>query len=234
MQKRHPEALPERLTPYSPEPRILHVIHGLEFDGGIEVWLLHLLRHIDRRRYPTDVLVLDTPGGALEDDFRALGCRIFYCPERNPWSVRRRLAQILADHGPYDVVHSHVHHFSGFIVRLAAKQGVPIRIVHSRNDTRSVERDAGPLRRAYARLMRRWIERYATCRIAVSVLAAEDLFGLAWRDFCTIVHSSRDFSSFGRGGHAGQVRESLGHTAGRPGARPCRQVSSPKEPRHGG
>ena len=210
MQQEHQEASPERSAPYSPEPRILHVIHGLEFDGGIEVWLLHLLRHIDRRSYPTDVLVLNTPGGALEGDFRSLGCRIFYCPERNPWSVRRHLARILADHGPYDIVHSHVHHFGGMVLRIAARQGAPIRIVHSRNDTRRAERDAGPLRRVYTRLMRRWIERYATCRVAISVSAAEDLFGLGWRDSCTIVHSGRDFSSFGRSGQGGQVRQSLG------------------------
>jgi glycosyltransferase involved in cell wall biosynthesis len=58
--------------------------------------------------------------------------------------------------------------------------------------------------------MRRWIERYATCRVAISVSAAEDLFGLGWRDSCTIVHSGRDFSSFGRSGQGGQVRQSLG------------------------
>jgi glycosyltransferase involved in cell wall biosynthesis len=208
--QQYQEASQGRPTPDLSGPRILHVIHSLEFDGGIEVWLLHLLRHIDRRRYPTDVLVLNAPGGALEDDFRSLGCQIFYCPERNPWSVRRRLAQILADHGPYDIVHSHVHHFGGFIMRFAARQGVPIRIVYSRNDTRRGEREAGALRRAYVLLMRRWITRYATCRVAISVSAAADLFGAAWRDVCTIVHSGRDFSSFGRSGQDRQVRQTLG------------------------
>jgi glycosyltransferase involved in cell wall biosynthesis len=209
MRKQHQEASPERSAPCSPEPRILHVIHGLEFDGGIELWLLHLLRQIDRRRYPTDVLVLNKPGGALEDDFRSLGCQILYCPHSKLWATRRRLARILTD-APYDIVHSHVHHFGGFIVRLAARQGVPIRIVHSRNDTRRAERDAGALRRVYARLMRRWISRYATCRVAISVPAAEDLFGAAWQDSCTIVYSGRDFSPFGRSGQGGHVRQSLG------------------------
>ena len=209
-QEIHPERSAQRAGD-STEPRILHVVTNLGFDGGIEVWLLHLLRHIDRRRYPSDVLVLNTPGGALEQDFRALGCRVFYCPQPKPWSIRGRLAEILEDHGPYDILHSHVHHFGGVIVRAAAKLGIPVRIAHSRNDTRIIERQASLLRQMYVRLMRQWIRAYATHRLTISVSAAEDLFGPDWQtQRCTVIHSGRDFSRFVPEMIRGEARRSLG------------------------
>jgi glycosyltransferase involved in cell wall biosynthesis len=193
-------------------PRILQVVTSLD-RGGIEMWLLHLLRHIDRQRYPMDALVLSDRRGPLEGDLRSLGCRAFYCADhRKPWVLRRFMSDLLRRHGPYDIVHSHVHHFGGVIMRIAAKQGVPIRIIHSRNDTRSVEGNSPSLRRLYTHLMRRWIDAYSTRLIAISAPAAEDLFGSGWRrdDRCSIIYSGRDLSAFARRDERGDIRRSLG------------------------
>ncbi len=181
--------------------------------GGIEIWLLHLLRHIDRERFPTDALVLNERRGPLEGELQSLGCRVFYCADhRRPRVLRRFMSDVLRRHGPYDVVHSHVHHFGGMIMRIAAKEGVPIRIVHSRNDTRSVEGGSRLPRRLYTHLMRRWIDAYATRLIAISAPAAEDLFGVGWRrdNRCSIIYSGRDLSPFAAGGDPGDCRRSLG------------------------
>jgi glycosyltransferase involved in cell wall biosynthesis len=192
--------------------RVLHVVSSVE-RGGIEIWLLHLLRHIDRQLYPTDVLVLNDQAGPLEEDLRRLGCRVFYCAgSRKPWILRRRFAEIVRRYGPYDVVQSHVHHAGGMILRFAAKSGIPVRIAHSRNDTRSVEGNGPALRQLYARIMRRWIDIYATRLIAISAPAAEDLFGPGWRrdERCSIIYSGRDLSAFARQGNPGDPRRSLG------------------------
>lgn len=192
--------------------RILHVVHSVDL-GGIEVWLLHLLRHIDRQRFPIDALVLNDRRGPLESELRSLGCRVFYCADpRKPWVLQRFMSDLLRRYGPYDIVHSHVHHFGGMVMRIAAKQGVPIRIIHSRNDTRSVESTPRLSRRVYMAIMRRWIDTYATQRIAISKAAAEDLFGPGWRrdNRCSIVYSGRDLSAFARLGDPGDLRRSLG------------------------
>ena len=39
--------------------RILHVVGGMN-RGGIETWLMHVLRHIDRDRFHMDFLVHTT------------------------------------------------------------------------------------------------------------------------------------------------------------------------------
>jgi glycosyltransferase involved in cell wall biosynthesis len=202
---------PDRPANGAGVPRILHVIHSLD-RGGIETWLLHVLRHIDRRRSPMDALVLNHRPSMMEAELGSLGCRVFGCPgHRRPWVLRRRMMNILKEHGPYDIVHSHIHHFDGAIVRVAADCGIPVRIAHSRNDTRVVERDVGPLRRTYTRWMKRWIRDFATHKIAISVSAAEDLFGPDWKAAgCTIIHSGRDLSPFTQCEPGDGVRQSLG------------------------
>jgi glycosyltransferase involved in cell wall biosynthesis len=205
-------ARPILTAPDAPGSRILHVVSSVD-RGGIEIWLLHLLRHLDRQLYATDVLVLNNQPGPLEEDLRALGCRVFFCPgSRKPWILQRRFAEILRRHGPYDIVQSHVHHSGGLILRIAAKSGIPVRIAHSRNDTRPVVGKPRLARRLYMQIMSRWINAYATRRIAISRPAADDLFGPGWNQDgrCSIIYSGRDLSAFTQKDETRDVRRSLG------------------------
>jgi len=157
--------------------RILHVLGGM-VRGGVETWLMHVLRHIDRERFRMDFLVHTTQPCAYDDEIRALGSQIIPCldPPR-PWMYAHNFKRALREHGPYDVVHSHVHHYSGYVLRLAQQAGVPVRMAHSHNDTSPVEANAGLMRRGYLTLMKRWITQHATVGLAASPLAAADLFG---------------------------------------------------------
>ena len=179
--------------------RILHVVSSLE-RGGIELWLLQMLRAIDRDRYRMDFLVLNDHPGVFAPEVRALGSRVHLCPDpKRLWRMQRRVSKLMRDDGPYDVLHSHVHHYGGLVLRLAARAKVPMRIAHSHNDTRPAEADASWQRRLYLRLMKRWIRRCATHRIAVSRSAAEDLFGASWQTAargCEIIPCGVDFAGF--------------------------------------
>ena len=95
---------------------------------------------------------------------------------RNLWSFSLRFRKILRE-GKYDVVHSHVHCFSGALLRWAKMEGVPIRIAHSHN-AHDGRRDS-QARRWYRKLMKSWINRYATDGLAPSEPAAQ-LFGDNW------------------------------------------------------
>jgi glycosyltransferase involved in cell wall biosynthesis len=149
--------------------------------GGIETWLMHILRHIDRRRFQLEFLVHAEAAGAYDDEIRALGSRVIRCLNpSHPWTFARNFRRILREDGPYDIVHSHVHHFSGFTLRLAAQSGVPVRIAHSHSDTSPVDCKAGLLRRAYLSQCVRWLRRYATAGLAASGKAAESLYGKNW------------------------------------------------------
>lgn len=160
--------------------RILHVVGGMN-RGGIETWLMHVLRYIDRQQFQMDFVANTDKLCAYDEEVRALGSRIIPClsPSR-PWDYARNFRRILREYGPYDVVHSHVHHFSGFTLRLAKQAGVPVRIAHSHNDTSSNQRSAGRVRKLYLTLSERWIHQYATSGLACSRLAAASLFGPQW------------------------------------------------------
>jgi glycosyltransferase involved in cell wall biosynthesis len=160
--------------------RVLHVLGAMN-RGGVETWLIHLLRHRDQL-LAMDFLVHTDRPGAYDDEVRALGGRIHVCPDPGrPWAYGRAFRRTLCEHGPYDVVHSHVHHFSGYVLRLAERCGVPMRIAHSHNDTYALDARAGLLRRGYLRLMRRWLARHATRRLSASREAAAALFGPGWQ-----------------------------------------------------
>jgi glycosyltransferase involved in cell wall biosynthesis len=165
-----------------PAPKVLHVIDRLD-RGGVESWLMNVMRGSDRSVLPMDVCLLtrDSSPCDYEEEFVRLGGRVIRCPRgEKPWSFGRRFRRVLR-HGQYDVLHSHVHLFSGYLLRLAAAENVPTRIAHSHSDTRILHKAATLPRRAYERLMRRWLQYHATHGLACGDFAARAMFGEDWR-----------------------------------------------------
>ncbi len=140
---------------------------------------MNILRCVDRERIRMDFVVHSEQDFAYADECRSLGSQLLLCesPGR-PLLYARNFRRILTQGGRYDVVHSHVGHFSGYVLRLAHEAGVPVRIAHSHNDTSEIDERAGPLRRAYLALSRRWIMQYATCLLAVTKASGKSLYGL--------------------------------------------------------
>jgi glycosyltransferase involved in cell wall biosynthesis len=159
----------------------VRVLNGLGSmnPGGVETWLMHVLRNIDRERFHLDFCTFGDQPGLYAAEVEKLGSKVLRCPKGvNLWSFRHRFRRILRE-GRYDVVHSHVHLFSGALLRWAKAEGVPVRIAHSHNT-----RDGRPntsVRHLYRKVMRSWINRYATHGLAASMPAARELFGEDWQ-----------------------------------------------------
>jgi glycosyltransferase involved in cell wall biosynthesis len=161
--------------------RILHIVGGLN-RGGAETWLVQMLHQIDRRKYHMDFLVHTEEPGAYDDEVKALGARVIPCLKpSNPFQYAYNFRRILRAYGPYDCVHSHVHQFSGYVLLLAALMRVPVRMVHSHLDTRTIDRQSPVARGLYVAWMDALLRRYATRGIAVSECAAKSLFSECWR-----------------------------------------------------
>ena len=192
--------------------RILHVVGGMN-RGGVETWLMHVLRNIDRERFRFDFLVHTTKPCAYDEEIRSLGSSIIPCmkPSR-PWLYASTFKRILKEHGPYDVVHSHVHHYSGFVLRQAHKAGIPKRIAHSHNDTSSSELKAGVARKTYLNLMKRLIRMHATKGLACSRKAAVSLYGKNWEadSRWQILYCGIDLDQFTNPPDRGAIRKELG------------------------
>jgi glycosyltransferase involved in cell wall biosynthesis len=192
--------------------RVLHVLGGMD-RGGVETWLMHVLRRIDRERFGMDFLVHVNRACAYDDEIRSLGSRIIPCVHtRRPLRYARELLRILAEHGPYDAVHSHVHHYSGWVLRTARRAGVRRRIAHSHNDTRGVFARSGWGRRLYARVAGAMLRKNATRGFACSGPAAAALFGEDWaeRGRCEVLHYGMSFDAFRGACDREAVRAELG------------------------
>jgi glycosyltransferase involved in cell wall biosynthesis len=178
--------------------RVLHIVGGMS-RGGAETWLMNVLRHIDRERFQMDFLVHTAERCAYDNEVRALGGRILPCVgHTRPWSYAKNFRRILAAYGPYEVVHSHVHHYSGYTLRLAQCAGVPVRIAHSHIDASSQEVSQGLFRWIYLTTMKRWISRFATLGLAASGKAADALFGSEWKrgSLCRLLYCGIDLVPF--------------------------------------
>lgn len=170
-------------------------------------------RAVDRSRVAMDFLIHTTRECAYDEDILAAGCRIIRCPNPSrPIQYARRFRQALAEYGPYDVVHSHVHQYSGYVLRLAHQAGVPVRIAHSHSNTVGKDSRASALRRVYLNLMTALLRRHATVGLAVSEPAAIALFGAAWEQDprWRVLHCGIDLSPFRERPDPQAVRKELG------------------------
>src|SRR5512143_3669941 len=192
--------------------RILHVMDGMT-RGGAETWRMHMLRRTDRREFEWDFLVHTEEPCAYDDEIRALDSHVIPCMHPSkPLQYARNFRRIVAEHGPYHVIHSGVDHYSGYVLRLAAQCGVPGRIAHSHVQAFGSAAGRGLMRPTYARLMKHWIRKYATAGLAECTSAALMLFGMEWhRDPRWHVHyNSRDLTPFREKVDRRQVRADLG------------------------
>jgi glycosyltransferase involved in cell wall biosynthesis len=195
----------------------LQVVYTLN-RGGIETWLVHVLRHIDRARFRLDFLVHTPDRCDYDDEVVALGARVIRCPPpTRPWRHARHLRRVLREFGPYDIVHSHVT-FTGYVLRLAQAAGVPVRVAHSHNDAPGVRGEGGLPQRLFLALTAPWVRRAATHGLAASRLAAAALFGPRWAEDprWRVAHCGVDLEPFSRPVEAAQVRRELGIAAGAP------------------
>ena len=170
------------LNPSTKQIRILHVVGGMD-RGGVETWLMHVLRHLNRSHFQMDFLTPEDRHYAYTDELQALGSQIFPCLEPSkPLLYAANFQRILREHGPYDAIHVHIHHFSGYVLHLAQQAGIKVRIIHSHIDTSSIESNVNWRRKIYNTLMKWWIDRNATIGLAASQMAAADLLNPLWEN----------------------------------------------------
>jgi glycosyltransferase involved in cell wall biosynthesis len=174
--------------------RVLHCLGTLN-PGGVEIWLMTLLKHLDTKHLQFDFCTFGPEAGLHASEAERLGAVVHRCPQHPSSSLGQRFRQVLRE-GRYDVVHSHVHLFSGALLRWASLEGVPIRVAHSHSS-----HDGKPdslARTAYRKLMKNWIQRHATQGLASSGKAAADLFGANWQSDprIAILHYGIDLQAF--------------------------------------
>jgi glycosyltransferase involved in cell wall biosynthesis len=174
--------------------KVLHVIGAMN-RGGVETWLMHVMRNIDPDLFEIHFLVHSKEESAYDREILSLGGQIHYGADpRNPLRYATELQSVVRQCGGFDVIHSHVYWFSGFVMRLAHHCEIPIRVAHSHTAADSSGWNAP--RKLYQNLMRDWIERYATHRIGISRHAGKALFGARAEEDFILLYYGVDFARF--------------------------------------
>ena len=110
--------------------RVLHVNFGIE-RGGIETWLVQLIRHFNPDRYRFALAYHRGRSMGMQAELCNLGVDLHQLPRpHSPLTFVAAFRHLLRTAGPFDVVHTHVN-FPGMLMRAAAQEGIPIRIVQS-------------------------------------------------------------------------------------------------------
>lgn len=156
--------------------RVLHVFNCFN-QGGIENLVMNVYRRIDRNIIQFDFAFIDHKKGCFDDEVETLGGRIYYfdSEKKSISNYKKSLTRIIKENGPYIAIHSHIFYFSGFVLYVAKKCGIKVRISHS-HDTQKEEKH-NFIRKVYELFMRKLINLYATDKICCSDVAGKALFG---------------------------------------------------------
>jgi len=189
---------------------VLH-IHGRMAHGGAEIRTVELMPLMAEKAVHFDYCTLTEQEGALDAKVRQLGGNVHTCRLRpDTWSFGKRFVRFLKQSN-YDIIHTHLNFFSGYIVRLAYKAGIKSRIVHFRNVTPTSYRTLR--KRLYTGIMHKLIDKHATAILAVSRSAMESSWGRNWQKEprCQVVYNGLDLSAFqGNGNERQSVLAELG------------------------
>lgn len=192
--------------------RVLHVFGAMN-RGGAEMRTLELMRAVDRTRVAMEFCALLGAAGSLDGEIVALGGAVHAC--KLDVGFAPRFVRLIRDRR-IDVVHSHVHLSSGFILAVARAAGVRRRIAHFRSTSDGRGQSLG--RRAYRAAMRRLLDLNATDILGVSEGCLHEGWSPTWaRDpRCRVMYSGVAPERFVVPDARASVRTELGLAPGAP------------------
>ncbi|MEC0247485.1 glycosyltransferase family 1 protein [Paenibacillus chitinolyticus] len=157
--------------------RILHVVRIMN-RGGAETLIMNLYRQVDRSKIQFDFAVSSNEPGDYDSEIGELGGRIITHPHPTTEGIiafQKSFLNTLRSYGPYQAVHSHVYTFSGFVLKIAKKENIPVRVAHCH--TTKDGHGNNLLRAMYRWYARKMILTYSNYMIGCSKAASEALFG---------------------------------------------------------
>lgn len=114
--------------------KVLHYV-GSMHRGGMEMFIMNLFRHIDRRELMFDFAIHGTDVGDFQEEIQNLGGNWYFFPQmrKNPVRYRKAWRLFWKVHArEYCAFHFHTNSLANVIaLEEAVRAGIPIRIIHS-------------------------------------------------------------------------------------------------------
>ncbi len=114
--------------------RVLQVVAKME-RNGYESRIMDIYRNIDKNIIQFDFYTHRKEKGDFDDEILKMGGTIYYNEAIKPHCFFRYLKNLdlFFKQHHYDIVHAHLNSYSGWVLLMAKKNGVKVRIAHSRN-----------------------------------------------------------------------------------------------------
>ena len=159
--------------------KILHYVGSMN-RGGMEMFIMNLFHHIDRKELMFDFAIHGSSVGDFQEEIDNLGGNWYFFPKmrKNPIKYRMAWRTFWKDHaGEYCAFHFHTNSLANIIaIDEAARAGVPIRIIHSHSSMANKGRLQW-LNDILHNLHKKRLPKLATHLFACSDKAASWLFG---------------------------------------------------------
>lgn len=184
--------------------RILHVVQRMEA-GGTQSLLLNIYRNIDRNKVQFDFLVEYPEKQFYDDEINSLGGHVFYSDVREKFNLKRfkNIFYQIVNQYNYKIIHVHAYTIGFFVLKMAKKCGIPVRIAHAHNNSITLNRTYLP-----KLLMKSIYPKYATHLFACSEEAGRFFFKK--RNF-KVINNAIDAKKFIANADVRQsVREEIG------------------------
>lgn len=155
------------------EIRVLQIVPNMQ-QGGIENFIMNVLRNIDRNRYKFDFLVHYSGDFFFDKEIENYGCKIYKLSVRNDKNYKKYFKELklFFKNNQYDVVHCHMMSVSYIELKYAKKYSNAITICHSHN-TSTDKSIKGFIKSIFIK----FADRYADFRLACSNKAGNYAFG---------------------------------------------------------
>lgn len=176
--------------------KVLHLINSLE-RGGVERWLLSMLKTVPRDPYLMDVCCRGVATGSLTGEAQSYGAQVIHC-RLGPAHIGfyRQLKNILLS-GNYDLLHNHAGVYSGFVVWIANQCGVPaVTSFHNTRFAPQTQLTQRPIVRHLRLLYSQFSIRYALRHSAIVTGCSQDVLNVL-DDFDTQSRNRRKLLYYG-------------------------------------
>lgn len=113
--------------------RVLHIMSS--FGGGISSFIRNKAKAVDSSKVVFDIATFNDYPAEFAEEIKAMGGNIYHIPNPKKEGVNnfnQAYTNILKNHGPYDLVHSHVGGYRAFSFYLLTKKaGIKRFVVHA-------------------------------------------------------------------------------------------------------
>lgn len=153
--------------------RVLHIVSYMGL-GGLETMLMNYYRCLDRQKVQFDFLVHRQERCYYDEEIEDMGGKIYRIQKQNPFSPSyiNALDSFFESHQEYKVVHCHLDCMSSIPLKMAMKNGIPVRIAHCHSNNQNYDIKYFP--KMYFKTK---IKKYATKLFACSIDAGRWTFG---------------------------------------------------------